>query len=311
MNRDTAWLVIILLLGANAIAALWRYSGLAQDELPGANTVYEQAMQPTEKVTKAEPEKIIPDEFKEINDKAFFRSTAPLDSASGTQHYEYCARYANLQWPTSVNGELNIINLHKALIKVLFDTSSDNIYLTLENNLHTPVFSHGKAEATSISAIPEDTPNAHVYRSRHILSVYLTSDRLLEYEVRIYSNTGTDSPSAETDRHTYVAFDRQRSRVLSTSDVISDTQAVLAQINAEIDHLNRRGANLKQATRIPNFRIERRRLRFIFPIGEISYSSNKETTISLSYKQLHDNLSVYFLDIINNNDNYSISQSSL
>lgn len=307
MSKDTGWLIILLLLGADVIAALSHFGGLWQDDMPKQSshfTEYKSKPQYADKVAKADPEVIVPDEFKTISDEAFFRTIDYVDSAYATRHYEYCAKRVNLQWPEAINGERRLNALWHVLIEKLFGTSSDNIYLALENNVHTPTFPSGEAKAVEHSVIPDNEPHLHTYRSRHSLKVCLSSDRLLVFEIHTFTDNGSGIPSAITSKHCYVAFDKQRSHVLEQSDIIANSQAVLSLINDEIDRRNSHGDNLKQALRLPNFYINRTGLTFVFPAHEISYAGYGETTISLSYKKLSGCLSPQFLDIIQNDGNY-------
>jgi len=308
MNKDTGWLIILLLLGADMIAALSHFGGLWQDDLPKQN-IYATSErkpipQPTGKVAKAESEVIVPDEFKTISDEAFFRTIDYVDSAYATRHYEYCAKRADLQWPEAINGERRLNALWHVLIEKLFGTSSDNVYLALENNVHAPTFPSGEAKAVEHSVIPDNESHLHTYRSRHSLKACLSSDRLLVFEIRVFVDNGSGMPSAITSKHCYVAFDKQRSLVLEQSDIITNTKTVLSLINNEIDRRNSHGGNLKQALRLPNFSINRTGLTFVFPAHEIGYAENGETAISLSYKKLSGCLSPQFLDIIQNDGNY-------
>lgn len=307
MNRDTARLIILFLVTINIIAALWRFGGLWQSEnLPGGNS---------EKVSSAishnrsasESGELQPDEFKQINEEAFFRTAEPVDTALGNGHIEYCAQYVNITWPNAINGEISLSALHHALIEALYGESTDNIYLALEDNLHTAHFNCGKASAEPIKRLPDDAPKHHTMRSRHQLKVFLNSDRLIEFEIRKYTDNGSGNASAINDTHHYISFDKLRSRVLRLSDVVTDPNAVRIMVNSEIDRRNRHGENLKQATRLPDFRIERNRILFIFPSHEIGYSTTNDVAIALSYDQLGEYLTTDFRDIITNNGNYRLA----
>lgn len=309
MTRNTAILVILFLLGVDAIVALWRFGGLGHDEVPVHDTVpaIQQNMMPSKEVTDAEPPKNLPDEFRVINRQSFFKTASPADSTGITQ---YCARYANIQWPISVNGERKLDQLHYAIIKTMFGESTDNIYIALDNNVLQPRFctDFNDTEVEEIKSLPSSVPAHHVYRSRHILQVYLTSERIVEFEMRIYEDNGAGNASGVSDSHHYLAYDRMQGRMLTLDDIVSDKNAMLQAINRKIDQLNRRGMCLKQASRIPEFRIEPDAIHFVFPRYEIGFAADNEVTIKLPYKNVMDILSPHMKDIVNNNSTYKRPQ---
>ncbi len=303
MTRETARFVILILLGVNAIAALWRYGGLGREEVPVHDTVpaAEQPKKPTDKVWKAEPPSNKPDELIAIDKQAFYKTFTEGDS--GINAY-YCARYVTLQWPVAVNGERRLNTLHRAIIDALFGEHTDNIYIAIDNVIMQPKFPEGVNSdyVETVKSLPSNVPTGHAFRSRHVLQVYLTSDRLVEFQLRIHQCAGA---ATETDVHKYLVYDRLKERVLTLDDIVGDQKALLNALNRRIDQLNRRGMCLKQASRIPSFRLEPEGIHFIFPRYEVGYAADGEVTVKLPYNSITPLLTPEMKDIVINNANYS------
>lgn len=303
MTRETARLVILILLGVNAIAALWRYGGLGREEVPVHDTVpaVEQQLKPTAEVWEAELPTNQPDELVAIDKQALYKTFTEGDS--GINAY-YCARYANLEWPVAVNGERRLNALHRAIIEALFGEHTDNIYIAIDNTILQPQFPEGVSSdyVETVKALPSHVSMGHAFRSRHALQVYLTSDRLIEFQMRIYQCAGA---AAETDVRKYLVYDRLKGNVLTLDDIASDQKALLRALNRRIDQLNRRGMCLKQALRIPGFRLEPDGIHFVFPRYEVGYAADGEVTVKLPYKSIMQLLTPAMKDIVKNNANYS------
>lgn len=306
MSRETAKLLILILLGVDAIAALWRYGGLGHDEVPVVDTVpaVRQQMKPTDEVLEAEPPTNLPDELSIIDKQVFYKTF--IEGDSGLNVY-YCACYANLQWPISVNGERQLSLLHRAIIVALFGESTDNIYLALDNTALQPHFPEGVSNdyVETLKSLPAKVPSSHTFRSRYMLQVYLTSDRLIEFQMRIYQHSGA---APDTDVRKYLVYDRLKGHVLTLDDIVRDNDALLRALNKRIDQLNRRGMCLKQASRIPGFRLEPEGIHFVFPRYEVGFASDGEVTVKLPYSSIMHLLTPLMKDIVNNNANYKRPQ---
>ena len=91
----------------------------------------------------------------------------------------------------------------------------------------------------------------------------------------------------------------------SSMDCAKGIAAKAAHPRKRIDQLHRRGMCLKQASRIPSFRLEPEGIHFVFPRYEVGYAADGEVTVKLPYNSITPLLTPEMKDIVINNANYS------
>lgn len=291
--------MILLLVAANVIAALWRFGGLGRDEVPTPQQPEssEPVLEVTDEVTTAEPERAIPDKFRNIDKQLHYRITLNGDSATDSTYYMTC--FVNLQWPISVAGNNNLDLLHRDIINTLFNESSNDINHVLEDCELGSSELGGLGSTSLVNRIPSDVPQRMVIRTRKLLKVHFSSERLLVMELRHYQpELPFHHGDGTIDSHIYLTYDKQHGCMLGSTGVISNMQEVLKLINQHIDKRNRSGVALSQAMRVPNFAIERNGLRFVFPKYEISGGAQGEVSVLIPYQQLRPHLKEQFIDIL-------------
>ena len=217
-----------------------------------------------------------------------------------------------VRWPLKVNGNEDLTELNKELIKKAFDNSQSSMKDARYVFLNTPSFNKpvGDDYRTLVKA-PRVYP---VYGnvSQVLVFPYMTSQRLLVMEIEKVEYNGTMTVESTS----YVHYDRMLQRVLSRLDIlVADVEKenkLLKLINKKIDSLNKGRAEnnlLQHALNVPaEVRCGKDGIMFQFKHGSISSSP---IDILLEYDKLEPYLTKEFEQLQENNDGYWVYKNDI
>ena len=313
MTKKNLIIVIILLAFIDLVAAGWYMA--RRIEASGASPALFSQRDSTEVVTMADTlvTTFQPDEFDKIQHNSYyFVSNSP--SVPGDESSRYTSiKHVKLKWPKSVNGNDDLSNLNKELIRAAFGNSQNNMkdarYVFLNNpNFNRPLADdeyHSQVKAPHIYPVYGNVTQVMVYP-------YMTSQRLLVMEIDKQEYNG----STTIENSTTVHYDRLNQRVLSRVDILQTDMEkeskLLKLLNRKIDELNKGRSDenrLQHALNVPaEIRCNKSGILFLFKHGAIQ---NSPIEILLDYEQMKPFLTKDFEQLVENNGKYRLYKDKI
>lgn len=307
MTKRNLIIVIILLAIIDMVAAGWYMS--RRIETSGRSQSLFDQRDTTEVI--AEADTVVSSSQADVFDKTQINSyyfVANTPSIKGDET-SYCTstKHVKVRWPKKVNGNDELTELNKELIKIAFGNSQSSMKDARYVFLNTPTFNRpvGDDYRTLVQA-PRVYP---VYGnvSQVLVYPYMTSQRLLVMEIDKVEYNG----SSTMESSSYVHYDRMQQRVLSRLDIlvadVDKENQLLKVINKKIDTLNKgRGDNnlLQHALNVPaDVRCGKKGMLFGYKHGSIS---SNPIDILVEYDKLEPFLTKEFQQLLENNDDYYV-----
>ena len=307
MTKKNLIIVIVLLALIDLVAAGWYTSRLIESSGKSQNFFGQrdstEVIAMADTVTSASQA----DVFDELQHNTYY-FIANTPAVAGNNNSCYTSiKHVKVRWPKKVNGDEELTELNKELIKKAFDNNQSQLKDARYTYLNTPEFNKpiGDDYRTLVKA-PTIYPT---YGNVSQVLVYpqMTSQRLLVMEIDkvVYDGSSTDKSS------TYVHYDRQKGRVLSRMDILQADAGLenklLKVINKKIDDLNRgRGDDrkLQHAMNVPaDICCGKKGITFLFKPGSI-YDGNIE--IQVDYDKLEPFFTPEFKQMQANNEGFKI-----
>ena len=236
----------------------------------------------------------------------YFTSNTPSIQGDESSYYT-SIKHVKVRWPLKVNGNDDLVELNKELIKKAFGNSQSTMKDARYAFLNSPVFNKpvGDDYRTLVKA-----PRVHpVYGnvSQVLVYPYMTSQRLLVMEIDKVEYNG----SMTVESSSFVHYDRMKQRLLSRLDIlmadVDKENKLLKIINKKIDQLNKGRAEnnlLQHALNVPaEIRCGKTGIVFQYKHGSIS---DDPIDIQIDYDQLKPFITKDFEQILENNDGYWI-----
>ena len=307
MTKKNLIIVILLLAVIDLMAAGWytarriEASGRSQNLFDQRDSTEVIAMADT--VTSANQADVFD---KPQHNTYYFTAKSPAIKGDESSYYT-STKHVKVRWPLKVNGNDDLTELNKELIKKAFDNSQSTLkdarYMFLNNpSFNKPV---GDDYRTLVKA-PRVFP---VYGnvSQVLVFPYMTSQRLLVMEIEKVEYNGTMT----VENTSYVHYDRMQQRVLSRLDIlvadVDKESKLLKLINKKIDTLNKGRAEnnlLQHALNVPaEVRCGKDGIVFQFKHGSIS---SGPIDILLDYDRLEPYLTKEFKLLQESNEGYWI-----
>ena len=307
MTKKNLIIVIILLTIIDLLAAGWyvsrriEASGKSQDLFNQRDSTQVIAMADT----------IITTSQADLFDKMQFNtyyyiSNSPSVKGDPTSYYT-SIKHVKVKWPLKVNGESQLTELNKELIKKAFDNAQTQMKDARYVYLKTPSFNKpiGDDYRTLVKA-PTTYP---VYGnvSQVLVYPYMTSQRLLVMEIDKTEYNG----STNIENNSYIHYDRMQQRVLSRLDIlvadVSKENKLLKLINNKIDDLNKGRGNetqLQHALNVPaEIRCGKKGVVFQYKHGTIASSP---VEILIDYDKLEPFFTNEFKQLVKENGKYKV-----
>ena len=307
MTKKNLIIVILLLAVIDLMAAGWytarriEASGRSQNLFDQRDSTEVIAMADT--VTSANQADVFD---KPQHNTYYFTAKTPSIKGDESSYYT-STKHVKVRWPLKVNGNDDLTELNKELIKKAFDNSQSTLKDARYMFLNTPSFNKpvGDDYRTLVKA-PRVYP---VYGnvSQVLVFPYMTSQRLLVMEIEKVEYNGTMT----VENTSYVHYDRMQQRVLSRLDIlvadVDKESKLLKLINKKIDTLNKGRAEnnlLQHALNVPaEVRCGKDGIVFQFKHGSIS---SGPIDILLDYDKLEPYLTKEFKLLQENNEGYWI-----
>ena len=305
MTKKNLIIVILLLLVIDLMAAGWytarriEASGRSQNLFDQRDSTEYIAMADT--MTTASQADLFD---KPQHNTYYFTSKTPAVQGDETSYYT-STKHVKVRWPLKVNGNDDLIELNKELIKKAFDNSQSTMKDARYVFLNSPSFNKpvGDDYRTLVKA-PRVYP---VYGnvSQVLVYPYMTSQRLLVMEIDKVDYNG----SVTVENSSFVHYDRMKQRLLSRLDIlladVDKENKLLKVINKKIDQLNKGRAEnnpLQHALNVPaEVRCGKNGIVFQYRHGSIS---NDPIDIHIDYDQLKPYLTKDFEQLLENNEGY-------
>ena len=307
MTKKNLIIVIVLLALIDLVAAGW-YTSRSIEAGNGSQNFFDQrdsteAIAMADTVTSASQA----DEFDKLQHNTYyFISNTPAVAGNNNSCYT-SIKHVKVKWPKKVNGDEELTELNKELIKTAFNNSQSQLKDARYTYLNTPVFnkSVGDDYRTLVKAPTIYPTYGNV--NQVLVYPYMTSQRLLVMEIDKveYDGTSTDKSSI------FVHYDRQNGRVLSRMNILQADATLenklLKIINKKIDDLNRGRSEERRLQHALNVPAEiccgKKGITFLFKHGSIS-DSNIE--IQVDYDKLEPFLTQEFKKLQANNEGFKI-----
>ena len=305
MTKKNLIIVILLLLVVDLMAAGWytarriEASGRSQNLFDQRDSTEYIAMADT--MTTASQADLFD---KPQHNTYYFTAKTPAVQGDETSYYT-STKHVKVRWPLKVNGNDDLVELNKELIKKAFGNSQRSMKDARYTFLNTPSFNKpvGDEYRTLVKA-PRVFP---VYGnvSQVMVYPYMTSQRLLVMEIDKVEYNG----STTVENSSFVHYDRMKQRLLSRLDIlvadVDKENKLLKVINKKIDHLNKgRGESnqLQHALNVPaEVRCGKNGIVFLYKHGSIA---NDPIDIQIDYDQLKPFLTSDFEQMLENNEGY-------
>ncbi len=309
MTKKNLIIVIILLTIIDLMAAGWymsrriEASGKSQDLFDQRDSTEVIAMADT--VTTASQADVF--EKTQLN-TYYFITNEPSIAGDQTSYYT-STKHVKSRWPQRINGNDDLSELNKELIKKAFGNSQSKMKDARYVFLNTPEFNKpiGDSYRTLVKAPTVYPVYGNV--SQVLVYPYMTSQRLLVMEVDKVQYNGNST----TESTTYIHYDRMQQRVLSRLDIlVADVEKenkLLKVINKKIDNLNKgRGDNkLQHALNVPSeIRCGKRGVVFQYQHGTISSSAIE---VLIDYDKLKPFFTEEFKQLQDHNDGYWVYEA--
>lgn len=305
MTKKNLIIVIMLLTIIDLMAAGWymsrriEASGRSQNLFDQRDSTEVIAMADT--VTSASQA----DVFDKLQHNTYYYiSRTPAIQGDESSYYT-STKHVKVRWPKKVNGNDDLTDLNKELIRKAFGTVQSSMKDARYVFLNTPSFNKPVGDDyRKLDKAPRVYP---VYGNVTQVMVYpyMTSQRLLVMEIDKIEYNG----SSTMESNSYIHYDRMQQRVLSRIDILVadvDKEAKLLKVlNKKIDALNKgRGDNnqLQHALNVPaEVRCSRKGIVFGFKHGSIS---SDPIDVLIEYDQLEPFLTKEFKQLQENNGGY-------
>ena len=305
MTKKNLIIVILLLLVIDLLAAGWytarriEASGRSQNLFDQRDSTEYIAMADT--MTTASQADLFD---KPQHNTYYFTSKNPAVDGDETSYYT-SIKHVKVRWPLKVNGNDDLIELNKELIKKAFGNSQSTMKDARYAFLNSPSFNKpvGDEYRTLVKA-PRVYP---VYGnvSQVLVYPYMTSQRLLVMEIDKVDYNG----SVTVENSSFVHYDRMKQRLLSRLDIlladVDKENKLLKVINKKIDQLNKGRAEnnlLQHALNVPaEVRCGKNGIVFQYKHGSIS---NDPIDIHIDYDQIKPYLTKDFEQMLENNEGY-------
>ena len=307
MTKRNLIIVIILLAIIDMVAAGWYMS--RRIEASGRSQSLFDQRDTTEVIAEADTvvSSSQADEFDKVQlNSYYFMANTPSIKGNESSYYT-STKHVKVRWPKIINGNDELTELNKELIKIAFGNTQSSMKDARYVFLNTPKFNRpvGDDYRTLVKA-PRVYP---VYGnvSQVLVYPYMTSQRLLVMEIEKVEYDG----SSTVENSTFVHYDRMQQRVLSRLDLlvadVDKESQLLKVINKKIDTLNKgRGDNnlLQHALNVPaDVHCGKKGMLFGYKQGSISSSP---IDILVEYDKLEPFLTKEFQQMLENNDDYYI-----
>ncbi len=307
MTKRNLIIVIILLAIIDMVAAGWYMS--RRIEASGRSQSLFDQRDTTEVIAEADTvvSSSQADEFDKVQlNSYYFMANTPSIKGDESSYYT-STKHVKVRWPKKINGNDELTELNKELIKIAFGNTQSSMKDARYVFLNTPKFNRpvGDDYRTLVKA-PRVYP---VYGnvSQVLVYPYMTSQRLLVMEIEKVEYDG----SSTVENSTFLHYDRMQQRVLSRLDLlvadVDKESQLLKVINKKIDTLNKgRGDSnlLQHALNVPaDVHCSKKGMLFGYKQGSISSSP---IDILVEYDKLEPFLTKEFQQMLENNDDYYI-----
>jgi len=307
MTKKNLIIVILLLAVIDLMAAGWytarriEASGKSQNLFDQRDSTEVIAMADT--LTSANQADVFD---KPQHNTYYFIANTPSIKGDETSYYT-STKHVKVRWPMKVNGNDDLTELNKELIKKAFGNSQGSMKDARYKFLNSPSFNKpvGDDYRTLVKA-PRIYP---VYGnvSQVLVYPYMTSQRLLVMEIDKVDYDG----SSTTESSSFVHYDRMQQRVLSRLDIlVADVEKenqLLKLINKKIDSLNKgrsEGNQLQHALNVPaEVRCGKNGIVFQYKSGSISSGA---IDVLVEYDKLEPFMTKDFKQLQENNEGYWI-----
>lgn len=312
MTKRNLIIVIILLTIIDMVAAGWYMS--RRIETSGRSQSFFDQRDSTEVIAMADT--VVSSSQADVFDKLqhntyYYAANTPTIKGDETS---YCTstKHVKVRWPKKVNGNDELIELNKELIKKAFGNSQATMKDARYVFLNTPTFNRpvGDDYRTLVKA-------PHVYPvygnvTQVLVYPYMTSQRLLVMQIDKVEYDG----STTVQNSSFVHYDRMQQRVLSRLDIlvadVDKENQLLKVINKKIDTLNKGRADnnlLQHALNVPaDVRCGKKGIVFEYKQGSIS---SDPVDILVEYDKLQPFMTRDFEQLQENNEDYFIYKDDI
>lgn len=307
MTKKNLIIVIILLAIIDLLAAGWymsrriEASGRSQELFSQRDSTQAIAMADTLTTTQQA------DVFDKLQHNTYYYiANDPSISGDPTSYYT-SIKHVKVKWPLKVNGESQLTELNKELIKKAFDNTQTQmkdaryVYLN-EPSFNKPIGDDYRklVKAPAIHPVYGNVSQVLVYP-------YMTSNRLLVMEIDKVEYNGNTT----VENNAYIHYDRMQQRVLSRLDIlvadVSKENKLLKIINNKIDDLNKsRGSDsqLQHALNVPaEVRCGKKGVAFEYKIGTIA---STPVEIQIDYDKMEPFFTDDFKQLVKENEGYKV-----
>ena len=305
MTKKNLIIVIILLAIIDLVAAGWYMS--RRIEAGGKSTSLFDERDSTDVIAEADTtiNAAEADVFDDVRHTTYYYIANSPSIAGDQTSYYTSIKHVKLRWPKKINGDEQLSTLNKELIKTAFGNTQTELKAARYTYLNKPNFNKPIGdEYKTLSTAPTIYP---IYGnvSQVLVYPYMTSLRLLVMKIDKVEYNGT----ANNTSSTYVHYDRQKSRMLSRTDILTtDTEKenkLLKVINKKIDDLNKGrgdGRQLQHALNVPaEICCSKKGVLFMFKHGTIS---SDPIEVLVDYDKLEDFFTEDFKQLVKHNDGY-------
>ena len=307
MTKKNLIIIIVLLALIDLVAAGWYTS--RRIEAGGKSHSFFDQRDSTEVIAMADTVTAASqaDVFDKLQHNTYY-FIANTPAVAGNNNTCYTSiKHVKVRWPKKVNGDEDLNELNKELIKKAFGNNQSQLKDARYTYLNTPVFNKpvGDDYRTLVKA-PTILPT-YGNVNQVLVYPYMTSQRLLVMEIDkvVYDGSSTDKTN------TYVHYDRQKGRVLSRMDILQADATLenklLKIINKKIDDLNRGRSEerkLQHALNVPaDICCGKKGITFLFKQGAIA-DGNIE--VHVDYDKLEPFFTQEFKQIQANNEGFKL-----
>ena len=254
------------------------------------------------------------DVFDKTHQNTYYFTANKASKDGDYTSYYTSTKHVKVRWPQKVNGNDELTDLNKELIKTAFGSSHTQLKDARYAYLNSPVFNNPSAVGDDYRTLVKAPRVYPVYGnvSQVLVFPYMTSQRLLVIEVDKveYNGNSTDKSSS------YVHYDRQNQRVLSRVDILaadaSKENQLLKVINDKIDDLNKRRGDdrrLQHALNVPaDICCSKKGVLFMFKQGSID---DEPIEILIDYDKAEPFFTNEFKQLQANNGGYWLYKETL
>lgn len=308
MTKKNLTIIIILLAIIDLVAAGW-YMSRRIEAGASAQDLFSSQRDTTDVIAMADTltSAMQADEFEELQHNTYyFTANTPSITGDNTSCYT-STKHVKVRWPLRINGDEDLDNLNKELIKTAFGSTHTQLKDARYAYLNSPEFNHpvGDDYRTLVKA-PTVYP---VYGNVSQVLVYpcMTSQRLLVMEVDKVTYDG----SSNDEERAFVHYDRMRGRVLSRMDILATDankeNKLLKVINTRIDDLNKgRGEErrLQHALNVPaDICCNEKGVLFLFKNGSIA---SGPVEVLINYDKMQPYFTEDFKQLQASNEGYQV-----